>query len=106
MSIHVNHYEWKSAEECLQWLFENHKYMKIRGNLLIWQESFATLGNNTKAGSYRQLYPEMLKNRNYSVFFVNDSLGICFYDEIFAEEISNRSYPEQTNCIRIRTPFI
>ena len=40
------------------------------------------------------------------VAFVNDSLGICFYDEIFAEEISNRSYPEQTNCIRIRTPFI
>jgi len=106
MSIFVKSYEWQSAEECLQWLFENHEDMKIYGSIHVWQESFATLGNGNLAGSYRSLYPELLKNRGYKAFFVDNSIGICFYDEIFADSIPNRSYPEKTYCVKIKTPFI
>jgi hypothetical protein len=90
MSIFVKHTEWNSAEECLDWLFENHKDMYLRGHLHIWQESFATLGGGNLCGSYRHITPSMLEGRVYKVFFTDDSLSIRFYDEIFAWHIKNR----------------
>lgn len=104
MSIRVNWYEWKSAEECLQWLFENHKDMTIYGSIHVWQESFATLDGGNKAGSYKPLTPKMLENRNYKAFFVDDSVGICYYDEVFIDKVTNRSYPEKTCYVLARLP--
>lgn len=106
MSVHVNYQDWNSAEECLQWLFDNHKDMKHYGSIHVWQESFATLGGCMKAGSYRTLTPNMLKDRNYKVFFVNDSIGICYYDVVFISLIQNRDYPAQKTCILARLPYI
>lgn len=91
MSVHINYWEWKSAEECLQWLFENHSDMKIYKSILLWQESFATLGNGTLAGSYQQFYPKKLEGRIYSVFFFGDSVAIRYHDQIFAPSIPNRT---------------
>lgn len=91
MSVHINYWEWKSGEECLQWLFENHLDMEIYKCIRVWQESFATLGNGNLAGSYQPLYPKMLEGRVYSVFFVDDSIGIRYHDRIFAPSIPNRT---------------
>ncbi len=106
MSLHINYLEWNSAGECLSWLFENHRDMKIYGHLHLWQESFATLGGNHLAGSYKPITPKMLENRSYSVLFLDNSVGIRFHDQIFAPEIPNRKYPEKTHCVLLMLPTI
>lgn len=104
MSIHVKYWEWTNAETCLEWLFNNHKDMAFYKSLHVWQESFHSLGNKTIAGSYRALTPEMLKGRVYSVRFINDSIGIIWYDQIFIDRIPNREYPDKTRCVTVRLP--
>lgn len=106
MSIHINYWEWNTAEECLDWLFNNHSDMKINGSLHVWQESFATLGGGNLAGSYRALTPKMLENRIYSVRFSDDSVAVCYHDQVFIDQIENRRYPEQVCCVLARLPFI
>lgn len=108
MSIHVNHWEWKSAEECLQWLFANHPdmHMMTSKGLHVWQESFACIGGGNLAGSYRRLTPAMLEGRNYSVRFADDSVAIRYHDQVFADVIPNRKYPENTRCVLVRLPTI
>jgi len=105
MSIHVKHYEWNSAKECLEWLFENHDDMKAYHSIHVWQESFATLGGGNLCGSFRGLTPAMLEGRNYTVHWHNDSVGICYHDQVFINKIENRRYPENTRCILARLPF-
>ncbi len=104
MSIHVNHWEWENAEECLMWLFKNHKDMKMYNSLHVWQESFHTLGSKTLCGSYKRLTPDMLEGRVYTVHFVDSSVGIRWHDQIFIDKIPNRSYPDQTRCVVVRLP--
>lgn len=104
MSVHVKHWEWKSPEECLQWLFENHSDMKHYGRLHLWQESFATLGGGCLAGSYTWVNPKKLENRVYSVHWSNDAVAIRYHDEIFASVIPNRKYPDKTRCVLLRLP--
>jgi hypothetical protein len=97
MSIFVKQSEWNSAEECLAWLFENHKDMYLRGYLHVWQESFATLGGGNLCGSYRHITPSMLEGRVYKVSFRDDSVSICFYDQVFARHIKNRPILDSSN---------
>lgn len=104
MSVYVKHWEWDSAEECLQSLFKTHPDMRAYGSLHVWQESFATLGGGNLAGSYQHLTPEMLVGRVYSVHFMNDSIGICYHDQIFSSEVINRSYPSKVRCVKLRLP--
>lgn len=106
MSIHINYWEWRSAEECLQWLFENHSDMQCYGGLHVWQESFATLGGGMLAGSFAHLRPSMLEGRLYSVRFSDHSVAICYHDEVFITEIPNRSYPQKQRLIRARLPTL
>ena len=104
MSIHINYQEWKSAEECLQWLFENHSDMRAYGGIHVWQESFATLGGGMLAGSFSHLRPEMLEGRVYSVRFSDHSVAVCYHDQVFIPAIANRSYPQQTRLVIARLP--
>lgn len=104
MSIHINYWEWKSAEECLQWLFENHSDMRAYGGIHVWQESFATLGGGMLAGSFAHLRPSMLEGRVYSVRFSDDSVAVSYHDEVFIREIPNRGYPQKTRLVRARLP--
>jgi hypothetical protein len=105
MSIHVNYWEWKSAAECLDWLFLNHPDMQSYKGLHVWQESFATLGGGNLAGSYQHLSPAMLAGRVYSVHWWNDSVAVRYHDQVFINKIPNRSYPQETRCIKARLPF-
>lgn len=104
MSIHIKHWEWNSAEECLQWLFANHSDMQCYRGLHVWQESFASLHGGNLAGSYRHLTPQMLEGRVYSVRFSDDSVAVCYHDQVFVDFIPNRKYPEKTRCVRLRLP--
>jgi hypothetical protein len=104
MSISINHWEWTSAEDCLQWLFANHSDMKAYQRLHVWQESFASIDGGNLAGSYRALTPQMLEGRVYSVRFSDDSVAIRYHDQVFAAEVPNRKYPEQTRCVLLRLP--
>jgi hypothetical protein len=106
MSVHVNYYDWNSAEECLQWLFENHEDMKNRGSILVWQEYFAVGFGCMKAGSYKALTPSMLKDRNYKAFFADNSVSIFYYDEIVIDIIPNRTYPDQKASVISKLPYI
>lgn len=105
MSIEVRFWEWKNAEECLKWLFENDKSVKALRGLHVWQESFATLDGGMLAGSYRRLTAEMLEGRNYTVHWRDDSVAIRFHDRVFIDHIPNRRYPDNTRCILARLPF-
>jgi len=102
MSIHVDYYEWKSAQECLEWLFDNHADMQTYKCLHLWQESFASL-NGSLAGSYQAVTPAMLADRIYTARFVNDSIGICYHDEVFAPVIENNK--QRCRKIRITLPM-
>lgn len=102
MSVRVKYYEWESAEQCLAWLFENHKDMKTYGSIHVWQESFATIGDPTLSGSYKPLTPQMLEDRIYSVYFCDDSVAIRYHDQVFAPEVPNRSFPSQTRYVLLR----
>jgi hypothetical protein len=106
MTVHVNRWEWKSAEECLQWLFANHPDMQFRKGLHVWQESFASIGGGNLAGSYRHLSPKMLEGRIYSVRFCDDSVAIRYHDQVFADIVPNRRYPESPRCVLVRLPTI
>lgn len=106
MSVHVNYQNWNSAEECLQWLFENHEDMKNRGSILVWQEYFAVGFGCMKAGSYKALTPSMLKDRNYKAFFVDHSVSVFYYDEIVIDFIPNRTYPDQKASVISKLPYI
>ena len=102
----VKHWEHDSAEAALEWLFENHTSWLNPGCLHIWTESFATLGGGNLAGGYGWVSRKMLEGRVYNVDYRNDSVAICFYDQVFIDRIENRHYPDETRCIKARLPFI
>lgn len=102
----VNHWEFESAEQALEWLFDNKTSWLNPGCLHLWQESFATLGGGNLAGGFSWISKESLKGRVYSVRWSNDSVGIVFHDQVFIDRISNRSYPQETRCVKARLPFI
>lgn len=103
MSVFVKYWEWKSAEECLDWLLENHKDIKFRGSIHVWRE-WETVGSVCPAGGYGNINKRTLEGRIYSVFFINDTIGIRFHDEVFIPYIPNRSYPEQPRCVVVSKP--
>jgi len=105
MSIDVRYWEWKSAEECLKWLFENDRSAKTFRGLLLWQESFATLNGGMLTGSYSRVTEAMLQGRSYDVRWRDDYIAITYRDQVFIDHIPNRSYPDKTNCILARLPF-
>lgn len=106
MSTIVKHWQHESAKQAMDWLFENHTSWMNPGYIHVWTESFATLGGGNLAGGFNWVSREMLKGRVYSVNYHNDSVGICFYDQVFIDRMPNRSYPCETRCVKARLPFI
>lgn len=106
MSASVKHWEHESAKHALLWLFENDASWLNPGCIHIWTESFATLGGGNLAGCYTWVSLKMLEGRVYSVDYHNDSVGICFHDQVFIDRIDNRRYPCETRCVKARLPFI
>ena len=100
-SVHVKHWEWKSAQECLEYLLENHSSIHITTgtkNVL-----------NSKIGvcSYKSISKKTLENRVYTAYFCdNYSIGIDFCDVVYINHIPNRSYPDKTHRVMVPLPFI
>jgi hypothetical protein len=106
MSNHVKHWEHESAEAGLEWLFDNSTSWLHADHIHIWTGSFATLDGGNLTGGYGWVSRKMLEGRVYSVSWSNDSVAICFHDQVFIDRIQNRSYPDETRCIKARLPFI
>ena len=93
MSYNINHWEWKSAADALEHLFQKHN-----GRVHIFTGTKNVLGGGCGVGSYQFVRKDSLVGRIYSVYFVDNSVGIDFHDIVFVDKNKNASYPEQTSC--------
>lgn len=87
---------WKSAEECLAHFF-------IENNSVHLYKESNSLGGG-KAGSYGFITENQLKDRLYTVFFLDHYLAIHFHDVVFSRDVKNR-IPYNTlnsHCVDIR----
>ena len=100
MAINVKHWEWKSAQECLEHLLEKHNHIHI----FVGTKNVIGIGNGV--GSYKIVNKKMLEGRIYTSHFCDNSVGIDFHDVVFINWIKNRSYPEQVRCVMAPLPFI
>lgn len=94
--------KYKTPENALEHiLYESEK--SYRGSAHIFQVYDNIEGGN-KVGSYKSLTRKMLKDRNYTVHWCNDSIEVYFKDCIWLKEIKGRSYPDKVSCEVVMFP--
>lgn len=99
-TTYIKYWEWKSAQDALEHLFEKHT------NVHIWVGTKNVLGGKIGVGSYKTINKKNLEGRIYTVHLCDDSVSVTFHDVVYINHIPNRSYPETTRCVMAPLPFI
>lgn len=96
-------FNFNTPEEALNYLFKEAENSPLKnGYAHIWHHHRSINGN--PVGGAKRTKRSDLVGRIYEVKWCNDTVSIDFFDEIFMDKITGRSYPEQTRCCLVRYP--
>lgn len=102
MSFYTFLEKYKTPEKALEHLLDEGE-KSYKGSAHISQVYDNVKGGN-KVGSYKPLTREMLKGRNYTVHWCDDSVEVYFRDCVWFREITGRSFPDKVSCEIVKFP--